>query len=178
MRIRNNEHYRGRSSRARCRWPSPLPRKPRTSCPLTARVVAIDYPWQWAAMKAFRVNRPLPGFEATCRDNWDRRARAQATDHGRGHQLSEASVADVLATIGPPTYSAVRTMIRLLKKGLLRHARLARSMSTGPHSRGRQAFGLQHLLRTFRRLNAAVAAILHPSVTKLTDDDVVRWNSG
>ena len=39
------------------------------------------------------------------------------------YQLGEASVADVLAKLpDPPSYSAVRTMIRLLeKKGLLRH---------------------------------------------------------
>ena len=39
------------------------------------------------------------------------------------YRLGEASVADVLAALAdPPTYSAVRTMIRLLeKKGILRH---------------------------------------------------------
>ena len=39
------------------------------------------------------------------------------------YQLGEASVADVLARLAdPPSYSAVRTMIRVLeKKGLLRH---------------------------------------------------------
>jgi predicted transcriptional regulator len=96
------------------------------------------------------------------------------------YQLGEASVADVLAKLAdPPTYSAVRTMIRLLeKKGLLRHRQAGTKYVYQPiqsHEVAKRS-ALRHLLQTFFAGSAtdAVAAILHPSVTKLTDDDVQR----
>ena len=96
------------------------------------------------------------------------------------YQLGEASVADVLAKLpDPPSYSAVRTMIRLLeKKGLLRHRQVGTKYVYRP-AQSREAArrsALKHLLQTFFAGSAAdaVAAILHPSVTKLTDDDIER----
>ena len=96
------------------------------------------------------------------------------------HQVGEASVADVLAKLSdPPTYSAVRTMIRLLeKKGFLRHRQVGTKYvyrpSQSPEVAKRSA--LRHLLQTFFAGSAtdAVAAILHPAVTKLSDDDIKR----
>jgi predicted transcriptional regulator len=96
------------------------------------------------------------------------------------YQIGEASVADVLAKLpDPPTYSAVRTMIRLLeKKGLLRHRQAGAKYVYRPtQSRDlAKRSALRHLLQTFFAGSAtdAVAAILHPSVTKLTDDDIAR----
>jgi predicted transcriptional regulator len=96
------------------------------------------------------------------------------------YRLGEASVAEVLAQIpDPPTYSSVRTMIRLLEqKGFLRHRQVgtkyvycpAQSRETAKRS------ALRHVMETFFGGSAtdAVAAILHPSVTKLTDDDIER----
>ena len=96
------------------------------------------------------------------------------------HQAGEASVADVLAKLtDPPTYSAVRTMIRLLeKKGFLRHRQVGTKYvyrpAQSPEVAKRSA--LRHLLQTFFSGSAtdAVAAILHPAVTKLSDDDLKR----
>jgi BlaI family transcriptional regulator, penicillinase repressor len=96
------------------------------------------------------------------------------------HQVGEASVAEVLAKLSdPPTYSAVRTMIRLLeKKGFLRHRQVGMKYvyrpAQSPEVAKRSA--LRHLLQTFFAGSAtdAVAAILHPAVTKLSDDDIKR----
>lgn len=96
------------------------------------------------------------------------------------YQLGEASVADVLAQIPePPSYSAVRTMIRLLeKKGLLRHRQEGTKYVYRPaHSKdAAKRSALRHLMQTFFGGSAAdaVEAILHPSVSKLTDDDIAR----
>ncbi len=96
------------------------------------------------------------------------------------YELGEASVGEVLAKLpDPPSYSAVRTMIRSLEaKGLLRHRQVSTRYVYRPaHSRrdaGRSA--LRHLMQTFFGGSAAdaVAAILDPSVSKLSDDDVAR----
>ena len=96
------------------------------------------------------------------------------------YQSGEASVADVLERLpDPPSYSAVRTMIRLLEtKGLLRHRQVGTKYVYRPVQSPEAAkrWALQHLMRTFFGGSAtdAVAAILHPSVTKLTDDDIQR----
>jgi predicted transcriptional regulator len=96
------------------------------------------------------------------------------------YQAGEASVADVLERLpDPPSYSAVRTMIRLLEtKGLLRHRQVGTKYVYRPVQSPEVAkrSALQHLMRTFFGGSAtdAVAAILHPSVTKLTDDDIQR----
>jgi predicted transcriptional regulator len=97
------------------------------------------------------------------------------------YQLGEASVAEVLANLpDPPSYSAVRTMSRMLeKKGLLRHRQLGTKYVYRPtHSHqlaSRSA--LTHVMRTFFGGSAtdAVAAILDVSASKLTDDDLQRF---
>jgi predicted transcriptional regulator len=94
------------------------------------------------------------------------------------YQLGEASVAQVLAKLSdPPSYSAVRTMIRVLeKKGLLRHRQIGTKYVYRPtrtrESASRSA--LRHLMQTFFGGSAtdAVAAILDVSASKLTDGDL------
>src|SRR3954469_15051278 len=96
------------------------------------------------------------------------------------YQLGEASVADVLADLpDPPSYSAVRTMIRMLeKKGLLRHRQSGTKYVYRPthshESASRSA--LTHVLQTFFGGSAtdAVAAILDVSASKLTPNDLER----
>jgi predicted transcriptional regulator len=96
------------------------------------------------------------------------------------YRLGEASVGDVLGELpDPPSYSAVRTMIRLLEgKRFLRHRREGTKYVYRPtesrESASRSA--LQHLLKTFFSGSAtdAVAAILDDSVEKLTDQDFQR----
>ncbi len=96
------------------------------------------------------------------------------------YELGEASVADVLAKLAdPPSYSAVRTMIRSLEsKGLLRHRQVSTRYVYRPaHSReDAKRSALHHLMRTFFGGSAAdaVAAILDPSVATLSDDEVTR----
>jgi BlaI family transcriptional regulator, penicillinase repressor len=96
------------------------------------------------------------------------------------YQLGEASVADVLAKLtDPPSYSSVRTIIRLLeKKGLLKHRQVGVKYVYSPaHScESAKRSALKHLMKTFFAGSAAdaVAAILHPSVSELTDDDIER----
>lgn len=96
------------------------------------------------------------------------------------YQLGEASVSDVLQRLpDPPSYSAVRTMIRLLEsKGFLRHRREGTKYVYRPtqshESASRSA--LRHVLKTFFGGSApdAVAAILDVSADKLSDDDLKR----
>jgi predicted transcriptional regulator len=96
------------------------------------------------------------------------------------YQLGEASVAEVLAKLhDPPSYSAVRTMIRMLeKKGLLRHRQLGTKYVYRPTRSHQSAsrLALTHVMRTFFGGSAtdAVAAILNVSASKLTDDDLQR----
>ncbi len=96
------------------------------------------------------------------------------------YQLGEASVADVLARLAdPPSYSAVRTMIRLLeKKGLLRHRQVGTKYVYRPRTSHESAsrLALRHLLRTFFGGSAtdAVAAILDDSASRLTPGDLER----
>jgi predicted transcriptional regulator len=95
-------------------------------------------------------------------------------------ELGEASVADVLARLpDPPSYSAVRTMIRYLEgKRFLRHRRKGTKYvyrATDPkESVSRSA--LSHLMKTFFGGSApdAVAAILDASSEPLSDDDLDR----
>lgn len=96
------------------------------------------------------------------------------------YRLGEASVGDVLSGIAdPPSYSSVRTMIRLLEsKGWLRHRAVGTKYVYRPARSAESAkkSALQHLMRTFFAGSAAdaVAAILDPSVAQLTDDDIAR----
>jgi predicted transcriptional regulator len=96
------------------------------------------------------------------------------------YQIGEASVADVRERLpDPPSYSAVRTMIRHLEsKGYLRHRRLGMKYVYRPtqshESASRTAVG--HLLETFFGGSAsdAVAALLDVSSGQLNDDDYRR----
>lgn len=93
-------------------------------------------------------------------------------------ELGEASVGDVLERLpDPPSYSSVRTMIRLLEsKGFLRHRREGTKYIYRPtQSRdAAQRTALQHLLRTFFGGSApdAVAAML--DTEQLSSDDLTR----
>ena len=92
-------------------------------------------------------------------------------------QLGEASVSEVLARVpDPPSYSAVRTMIRYLEaKGHLRHRRVGVKYVYRPikdkETVSRSA--LVHLIKTFFGGSApdTVAAILDISSEKLSDGD-------
>ena len=96
------------------------------------------------------------------------------------YQLGEGSVAEVLARLpDPPSYSAVRTMIRHLEsKGYLRHRRSGTKYVYRPtqshESASRSAIG--HLLETFFGGSAsdAVAALLDISSDRLNDADYRR----
>lgn len=96
------------------------------------------------------------------------------------YELREASVGEVLAKLpDPPSYSAVRTMIRSLEaKGLLRHRQVSTRYVYRPaHSRrDAERSAIRHLMQTFfgGSPTEAVAALLDPSVATLSDDDVAR----
>ena len=95
-------------------------------------------------------------------------------------RLQEASVADVRALLpDPPSYSSVRTMVRLLeKKGYLQHRaqgpkyvyRPTQSLQAASKS------ALRHMLDTFFQGSPsdALAAILNVTSDKLTDQDLAR----
>jgi BlaI family transcriptional regulator, penicillinase repressor len=95
-------------------------------------------------------------------------------------ELGEAAVGQVLARLpDPPSYSAVRTMIRHLEgKGYLRHRRDGIKYVYRPtepkESVSRSA--LRHLIKTFFDGSApdTVAAILDVSLEKLSADDYDR----
>lgn len=96
------------------------------------------------------------------------------------HQLGEASVANVRSRIpDPPSYSAVRTMMRLLEqKGFLKHRRegmkyVYRSVEA-PEKARRSA--LQHLTKTFFGGSAtdAVAAMLDMSAETISPEELAR----
>ena len=95
-------------------------------------------------------------------------------------QLGEASVARVLEQLrDPPSYSAVRTMIRLLEsKGFLRHRRVGNRYVYRPTQSKETASrsALRHLITTFFSGSApdTVAAILDDSSEKLSEDDLER----
>jgi predicted transcriptional regulator len=96
------------------------------------------------------------------------------------YQLGEASVSDVLAQLPqPPSYSAVRTMIRLLEeKGFLKHRREGTKYVYRPTQSREVASrsALVHLMNTFFGGSAAdaMAAILDVSCDNLEDDDLER----
>ena len=90
------------------------------------------------------------------------------------------SVADVRAEMpDPPSYSAVRAMLRLLEeKGHVRHKKEGARYVYQPIMPRQKArrFALKSLLSTFFDNSAeqAVAALLDMSANKLTDDDLNR----
>lgn len=96
------------------------------------------------------------------------------------YQLGEASVNDVRERLpDPPSYSAVRTVMRILEeKGYLRHRRVKTKYVYRP-TQSREAASrsaLRHLLNTFFAGSAtdAVAAILDAESNRLSDEDLKR----
>ena len=96
------------------------------------------------------------------------------------YRLGSASVADVRkALTDPPTYSAVRGMLRLLEdKGhVAHHADGLRYLYTATVSqRAARKFALQHLVRTFFGGSAPEAAVslLEMSDAPLSEADATR----
>jgi predicted transcriptional regulator len=96
------------------------------------------------------------------------------------HQLGEGSVTDVRGKLAdPPTYSTVRTMLRMLeKKGHLKHRRdgikYVYRPSQAPEEARRSA--LQHLLKTFFAGSAgdAIATILDLPTEKMSSEEYER----
>ena len=96
------------------------------------------------------------------------------------HQLGEASVAQVRAQLpDPPSYSAVRTMLRLLEdKGYLKHKSVGIKYvyrpAQSPEKTRRSA--LRHLLKTFfgGAPGDAVAAILDESADDISAEEYER----
>src|SRR5688572_1070880 len=92
------------------------------------------------------------------------------------YSLGRASAADVLRHIpDPPSYSAVRAMLRVLEnKGHLRHALEGKSyvyVPTLPHVRASRS-ALQNMLKTFfdGSTEKAVAALIDISRSELSED--------
>lgn len=96
------------------------------------------------------------------------------------YRLRRAAVGDVMRQLpDPPTYSAVRAMLRYLeRKGHLRHSRDgARYVyePTVPHTEAQRS-ALRHLVRTFFQGSraGAVAALLELPGNDVTDGDLER----
>jgi predicted transcriptional regulator len=96
------------------------------------------------------------------------------------YRLGRATATDVLAQIPePPSYSAVRAMLRVLEnKGHLRHALEGKSYVYTPtlgRSRASRS-ALQNMLKTFFEgsTEKAVAALLDMSRADLTDEEFAR----
>jgi predicted transcriptional regulator len=96
------------------------------------------------------------------------------------YEKNEASAAQVLEELpNPPTYSAVRAMLRILEeKGHLSHRQEGPRYifsPTIPHETAREN-ALKHLLQTFfdNSTEKAVAALLDLSEDQLSDKDYHR----
>jgi predicted transcriptional regulator len=96
------------------------------------------------------------------------------------YRLGRATVGDVMGRLpNPPTYSAVRAMLRYLEgKGHLRHTRDGVRYvyePTLPHADA-QRRAIQHLLRTFfgGSRAGAVAALLELPGKELSDGELAR----
>lgn len=95
-------------------------------------------------------------------------------------QLEEASVSEVLERMpDPPSYSSVRTMIRILeRKGFLKHRRDGNRYLYRPKESKDTASrsALKHLISTFFKGSAsdAVAAILDDNAEQLSEAELNR----
>ena len=95
-------------------------------------------------------------------------------------RLGKASVAEVLAELpDPPSYSAVRGMLRLLEdKGYVRHKQDGLRYVYLPTAGQQQAqhSALRHMVRTFfaGSASSAAAALLELPDSKLTAEDIAR----
>lgn len=99
------------------------------------------------------------------------------------YSKNKATAAEVMEEMpDPPSYSAVRAMLRLLEeKGLLRHEQDGPRyvfLPTLSRERARQS-AMKQLLQTFFDNSAeqAVAALLDMSRTKLSDEELDRLSS-
>lgn len=96
------------------------------------------------------------------------------------YRLGEGSVGDVLEKLpDPPSYSSVRTMIRLLEsKGLLKHRSEGNKYFYRPTQDRKNAsrIALRHVMTTFFGGSPAdaVAAILDDRSTELSEADLRR----
>ena len=96
------------------------------------------------------------------------------------HQLGEGSVADVRRQLpAPPTYSTVRTMMRMLEqKGHLKHRRVGIKYVYRPTEAPEKArrTALEHLVKTFfgGSHSDAIATILDLPTEKLTAEEYDR----
>lgn len=96
------------------------------------------------------------------------------------YRLGRASVADVRGELpDPPTYSAVRGMMRLLEdKGYLEHAQDGLRYVYKPTLARQQArvAALKHMVRTFfgGSTTDAVASLLELPDARLSPDDLMR----
>ncbi len=96
------------------------------------------------------------------------------------YHLGKAGVAEVLERLpDPPSYSAVRAMLRILEeKGHLRHEQDGARyvyLATLPHGMARES-ALKHLLRTFfnNSTETAVAALLDLKGDELSERELDR----
>lgn len=96
------------------------------------------------------------------------------------YQKGEASVSEVLdAMPDPPSYSAVRAMLRWLEdKGLVRHRQIGKKYVFAPKTPRRKASrsALRNLLTTFFNgsIEEAVASLLDLNRDELGDDELER----
>jgi BlaI family transcriptional regulator, penicillinase repressor len=96
------------------------------------------------------------------------------------HQLGEGSVSDVRRKLAdPPTYSTVRTMLRMLeRKGYLRHRRDGIKYVYRPTEATEKArrSAVLHVLNTFFAGSAgdAIATILDLPTEKMTSEEYDR----
>lgn len=96
------------------------------------------------------------------------------------YRLGHASVAQVLEQLtDPPSYSAVRAMLRLLEdKGYLTHVEERKRYVYAPRLPHEQANKpvLQHVVSTFFKgsTEAAMAALLEASADDITDEELDR----
>lgn len=99
------------------------------------------------------------------------------------YRLEEATVAQVLAEIpDPPTYTTIRTLLRLLeKKGHLKHRQDGPRyvfFATVPPEKARES-AMRQLLRTFYGGSAprAMAALLDMEGDDLSEEDLKRLDA-
>ncbi len=98
-------------------------------------------------------------------------------------QRGRATAADILGAIpSPPSYSAVRAMLRVLEeKGHVRHEKDGPRyvfIPTVARERAKKS-AIQHMMNTFFEGSASqtVAALLDVSARRLTDDELDRMET-
>ena len=99
------------------------------------------------------------------------------------YKRGQATATEVMEAMdNPPSYSAVRALLRILEeKGALRHERQGQKYTFLPivtHDKAKRS-ALQRMLHVFFNgsTEAAVAALLDISQTKMTDDEWDRLTS-